>query len=172
MTLLVVADNSPLDVLIRLGHSDLLKTLFGEVVIPTQVRDELLHSSTPEITRKFIENPPDWLQVCEPTKIEPIPALHLGERAAISLALEMNAHLLLIDEKRGRYEAMQRQLVVTGTIGILEQAAEKRLIDLADAFASLQKTDFRIAPKILDQRLQLHRVTVRSGKKKKGKGHR
>ncbi len=155
MTLLVVADNSPLDVLIRLGHSDLLKTLFGEVVIPTQVRDELLHSNTPEITRKFIEKPPDWLQVCQPTKIEPIPSLHLGEQAAISLALEMNAHLLLIDEKRGRHEALQRRLVVTGTIGILEQAADECLLDLEDAFTRLRKTNFRIAPAILDRRLQI-----------------
>jgi len=157
MTLLVVADNSPLDVLIRLGHSDLLKTLFGNVILPSQVRDELLHSSTPEITRKFIENPPDWLQVRQPAKIEPIPSLHLGEQAAISLALELNANLLLMDEKRGRDEALQRQLVVTGTIGILERAANEGLLDLADTFARLQKTNFRIAPEILTQRLQLHR---------------
>jgi len=157
MTLLVVADNSPLDVLIRLGHSELLKTLFDEVVIPTQVRDELLHPSTPEITRKFVENPPSWLQIRQPTKIDTIPSLHLGEQAAIALALEMNAHLLLIDEKRGRHEAVERRLLVTGTIGVLEQAAESGLLDLADVFTRLRKTDFRIAPGVLEKRLQLHR---------------
>jgi predicted nucleic acid-binding protein len=97
--------------------------------------------------------------------VEPIPDLHEGERAAISLASELKADLLLIDESDGRSAALARHLQVTGTIGILQRAAEQGWLDLADAFERIKQTDFWISPKLLDAELARHRAQE-SGQKR------
>ncbi|HEX9960241.1 MAG TPA: hypothetical protein VGB00_04885 [Pyrinomonadaceae bacterium] len=43
----------------------------------------------------------------------------------------MKADVLLLDERSGREVALKRNLPVVGTLGILERAAEKGLIDFA-----------------------------------------
>jgi len=40
--MIVVADTSPLNYLILIGHIDVLETIYGEVVIPPAVQDEML----------------------------------------------------------------------------------------------------------------------------------
>jgi predicted nucleic acid-binding protein len=54
----------------------------------------------------------------------------------------LQADLLLIDEDSGRREALRRALTVTGTLGVLERAAVRGLIDLPSALARLQTTTF------------------------------
>ena len=46
--------------------------------------------------------------------------------------------------------AQQRGLTVTGTLGVLDLAARRGLIQLAVAFAQLKATNFRYRPEILD----------------------
>jgi predicted nucleic acid-binding protein len=154
--MLVVADSSPLVVLINIGHIDVLPALFGRVAIPPEVADELLRPRRPEAVRQFATSPPDWLDVRSPTIVEAIPALHAGEVAALALARELSADLLLIDESRGRKAAAARRMRVTGTIGVLELAAERGLLDLREAFDRVKQTEFWISHKLLDERLQLH----------------
>jgi predicted nucleic acid-binding protein len=77
----------------------------------------------------------------------------LRESAAISLAHELRADGVVIDEKLGRRSATERGLRVVGTIGVLEAAAERGLIDLGDAFEKVKKTDCWVSPKFLDERL-------------------
>jgi len=168
---LVVADNSPLDVLVRLGYADTLSRLFGKVFVPLQVQQELLSPNTPELTRAFISNPPPWLTVREPRSIENIPRLHAGEEAAIALALELKADLLLIDEDQGRKEAQRRGLPITGVIGILEASALRGWLDLPEAFRRIQtETDFRIRPEFLVARLKL--FESRNSKDSEGESNR
>jgi predicted nucleic acid-binding protein len=152
--MLVVADSSPINLLVRIGHVDLLHYLFQSVVIPTEVARELSHRRTPQAVKRFVAAPPSWLAIREPSKIEPIPRLDAGERAAISLATDLNADLLLIDEKAGRRAATERRLAIIGTIGILERAASDGLIDLADACAKVKKTDFFVSDELVKEALQ------------------
>jgi|SRR5580704_8232967 predicted nucleic acid-binding protein len=154
--MLVVADSSPLVVLINVGHIEVLPALFANVIIPPQVSTELRQSGRPQSVRQFMDSLPGWLLERTPIAIEPIPSLHSGELAAISLAKEMKADLLLIDEMRGRKAAVERQIPITGTIGVLELAADRRLLDLGDAFAAIKRTDFWISHKLLDERLSLY----------------
>jgi predicted nucleic acid-binding protein len=74
-----------------------------------------------------------------------------GERDAILLAESLNADLILLDESRGRQAARQRNLKMTGTLGLLDRAASQGLIDLSAALDLLSQTNFRISPRLLQQ---------------------
>ena len=155
--MIVVADSSPLVVLVNIGHIRVLPELFGEVVIPPQIAAELADARRPQAVQDFMRARPAWLRVRAPASVEPIPELHEGECAAISLATELKADLLLIDESDGRSAALARHLQITGTVGILQRAAEQGLLDLVDAFERIKRTDFWISPKLLDAELAKHR---------------
>ncbi len=87
--------------------------------------------------------------------------LHAGEAAAISLARELRADRLIIDESPGRAAARQRGIPIIGTVGVLELAADAGLIDLERAFEAVKRTDFWVSPKFLDERLALFRERTR-----------
>ena len=98
---------------------------------------------------------PEWLQVRAPREIDPtIEFSDAGEREAISLAIELQADLVLVDDRRARQAAVKRGLVVTGAVGVLEAAARKNLVRLPEVVAKLRQTDFLIASSILDAALQ------------------
>ena len=105
--MIVVVDTSPFVALANIGRLDLLPKLFGRVLIPPQVLDELQSSKRPGTVRAFVATPPEWLEVRAPTALEPIPDLHAGETAAISLARECHTELLVIDETQGRKAASE-----------------------------------------------------------------
>ena len=155
--MIVVADTSPFVALANIGQLDLLPRLFGLVLIPPPVLDELQSSKRPGTVRAFAATPPEWLEVRAPMEVEPIPDLHVGETAAISLARECHAELLVIDETQGRKAAGDRGLTITGTIGVLEAAAQRGLVRLEDEFERLKRMGFWVDPKLLDARLALFR---------------
>jgi predicted nucleic acid-binding protein len=70
--------------------------------------------------------------------------LGAGERQAILLAQAIGADILLIDERYGRRAARLRALRVLGTMGILDEAATRGLLDLPTALTRLQATNFRV----------------------------
>jgi len=102
--MIVVADTTPINYLIVIGYIDILESLYGSVVIPPAVQDEMLDPSAPASVRSWINNPPHWLEVRTPSRINaPLnPNLDDGEREAISLAQQYGARVLLIDEILGR----------------------------------------------------------------------
>lgn len=73
-----------------------------------------------------------------------------GERDAIQLAEELKADLLVMDERAGREEALKRGLPVIGTLGIVEQAAERGLLDFAVMLADLKAHNFFISSALED----------------------
>jgi predicted nucleic acid-binding protein len=154
--MIVVADSSPLIVLANIGHVEILPRLFGEVIIPPQVESEVLAASHVDAASKLIASKPAWLSVQAPSANPTIPSLGAGETAAINLAEELRADLLLIDEVRGRNAAVTRKIRISGTIGVLELAASENLLDLKDAFERIKQTDFWISHQLLDDRLKLH----------------
>jgi predicted nucleic acid-binding protein len=96
--MLVIADSSPLIALVNVGHLDLLPTLFGQVVITPLIAQELADARRPPLVRQVMAQVPPWLLIRGPARTEMIPLLHTGECEAISLACELNADLLLIDD--------------------------------------------------------------------------
>ena len=151
--MIVLSDTSPINYLVLTGRIDILPALFDRIVIPTAVESELLRFGTPEAVRQWIGQPPAWLSVRIPGHIEPIP-LGLGEVEAISLAIEMKADLLLMDDRRARREAAACGLSVVGTVKVLQAAAECDLLDLPVAITELRQTNFHIAQQVLDRVIQ------------------
>jgi predicted nucleic acid-binding protein len=150
--MIVVADTTPINYLILIGEIDVLAKLYGRVVIPSAVQEELTRSRTPENVRAWILRPPAWLEILSPAPFHEDTALaklDAGERDAIALAEELSADQLIVDEILGRREAERRGLSVIGTIGVLREAAEEGLLDLRISIERLRQTSFHISPAIL-----------------------
>ena len=155
--MIVVADSSPLIVLVKTGDVHLLPQLFDEIAVPSQIHAELTSTlRTPEV-RGFYASPPEWLRVHVSEPAPPFPGLHAGESAAIRLASTLRAAYLLLDERKGRAAAVERGLVVLGTVGIFELAAINGLCQLAEVFDRLKATDFWYPRSHLDARLKAFR---------------
>jgi predicted nucleic acid-binding protein len=99
----IVADTTPLNYLVLIQAADILPNLYRKVFIPPAVRAELAHANTPAIVRAWISRPPQWLEVVSLKQPIDSALAHLdaGEREAISLASELQAILLLMDERDG-----------------------------------------------------------------------
>jgi predicted nucleic acid-binding protein len=59
-----------------------------------------------------------------------------------------------MDERKGTTVALGKGFDVTGTLGVLGLAARRGLVDLADAFTRLKRTNFRYRQEIMDELLK------------------
>lgn len=120
--MLVISDTSPLTALLLAGRESLLAQIFDRVVIPPAVESELLrvHSSLPL-----------WIEIIAPLSIPASVSeagLDAGETEAISLALELHPDAVLMDKRLGRRLATAHGLNVTGLLGFLVLAKQRKLI--------------------------------------------
>ena len=128
----LVADASPLINLARVGRFDLLTIFYNRVVIPEAVYNEVVVQEEGRDSSREVQAA-DWIEVQIPQDELAVRALTTelgrGEASAIILAQECHAHLLLIDEIRGRRVAQQLGLKkVRGTLGILARAKREGYI--------------------------------------------
>jgi predicted nucleic acid-binding protein len=130
----------------------ILRALYGRVLAPPAVVKELTQPRTPEVVSGWIAEPPHWLRVralSGPLAEFPT-TLGAGEREAISLAEELRAAVLLIDDGAGRRESKRRSLAIRGTLGILGLAARHGLTDLRSAIGRLRETNFRASEELIE----------------------
>ena len=146
----IVSNTSPLNYLVLIDLADLLPALFTNVVVPGAVLDELNVEAAPEKVRAWSSSPPSWVEVrhVEVPPEDSLMRLHPGEREAIMLAQTIGAPLL-VDELEAREEAKRPSVVVTGTLRVLDEAAERGLADFSAALSKLQKTTFFVSQKLL-----------------------
>jgi predicted nucleic acid-binding protein len=157
---LVIADTGPVHYLYIIGQVSLLRDLFGSIYLPVEVHEELCHSGAPDELRAWAMAPPEWLKVVTaPALADPATAsLHLGERAALALAEVLDADLMLIDERKAARIASQKGFTVTGTLGVLDLACRRGLIDIGPAVERLKTTNFRYRPEMLEDMLARYRA--------------
>jgi predicted nucleic acid-binding protein len=107
---LIVSDASPLHYLARIGEVHILPALYGRIIIPQKVFNELQQPSTHVVVKTFVSSLPPWLEIRAVTTPIDASLSHLdrGEQEAITLALEIQAEVLLIDETKGRDAAELR----------------------------------------------------------------
>ena len=145
------------------GDIALLPKLFDRVLAPQAVRDELANPEAPAAVRAWIARAPAWLDVRPDPDVDDRddrtgPKLDRGERAVIGLALAIKADLVLMDDQAGVTVARRQGLAATGTLGILDLAARRGLVDLATAFDRLKPTSFYYRQGLLDALLTQRRT--------------
>jgi predicted nucleic acid-binding protein len=150
--MIVVADTTPLNYLILIGEIELLSAFYERVLIPLEVHRELHRPKTPPQVRAWAASLPAWCEVRDVTSAPDaaLNELDAGERDAIQLALEAGVDTLLMDESEGRREAIRRHLHVTGTVAVLEKAAQRGWIDFRATLQKLEQTNFRLSASIRD----------------------
>lgn len=158
--IVVVADTSPLNYLVQINREHILPALYERVFVPTAVFDELAHPGALAAVRLWLDSRPPWLVVrpAAPAVDPALSRLDPGEREAIQLARQEHADLLLMDEKLGVRIAREQGLEVTGTLGVVVQAARRGLIDVEQALTDLQATDFRCSRRVLEEARRLGRI--------------
>lgn len=157
----VVADAGPLIGLARVGLLHLLRQLYGKVLIPFQVFEELQTSEDrpgARALRAAMEE--GWLESAPLARGEELESLSLalgsGEAGAILLSVQRPCRFLLLDERRGRSVAKKRGLRVVGTGGVLLTAKEQGLIDrVSGALDQLAVSGYRLSPELRERILGL-----------------
>jgi uncharacterized protein len=136
----IVSDSSPLIVLARIGHLDLLEKLFISVVVPPAVPREVISVALPVWV---LERP--LMQPVGPRILRA--SLGPGESEAISLALEIGAQWIILDDRPARRLAESLGLPVIGTLGVL-LASKRRgfLAAVRPCVDALLNSGFRVAP--------------------------
>ena len=148
---IVVSDTSPLNYLVQIGSIDLLNRLTSSVLIPPEVAMELSHPKAPGLVRAWLTNPPPWLRIVAPERVDDRLQLDRGEASAISLALERGIRNILIDERKGFEAAKSWGLEPFGTLAILEVSARRGLVDFDDAVRRLRDTNFHCAERLISE---------------------
>jgi hypothetical protein len=156
---IVVADTSVLLNLCRVQQLDLLRSLFGEVIIPPEVGIEFATLSLTSARFQGLALP-IWIRQQTATMRIQIPSasdLHTGEIAALTLAIEIRADAVLIDERSGHAAARQLGIKTIGILGILLEAKAKgQLSSIRPVIDRLEnEANFWIARPLRDHVLQL-----------------
>jgi len=143
----VVSDSSILIHLSRMGELKLLKEIFGKIIVPKAVYKECTVEN--KAGSEEIRNS-EWIEVreIEDQNLKKVlrTLLDEGEAEAITLALEIDADLVLLDETEARRIAKNLGLKVTGTVGTLLKAKKLGLIDdLKKEIELLRETGFWIS---------------------------
>jgi predicted nucleic acid-binding protein len=144
---IVISDTSPITNLAAIGCLDLLRQLYHRVIIPSAVYRELT-AETGRHPGAMVQTL-DWIETGAVTNQAIVTALRIeldeGEAEAIALAQELNADLVLIDERLGRAAASRFGLRVLGLLGVLIQAKQQGLIpEIKPLLDGLQHAGFYI----------------------------
>lgn len=135
--ILILADSGPINYLIFIGHISVLSELAETVVLPASVVAELQH---PAAVRTWASALPACAE--SRTALHPFEAddLSVADRDGISLAKELRAAVLLMDDRDARRHAAKLGVTTMATVGLLEIAVARGLVDLADALERLRRT--------------------------------
>ena len=151
--MLIVSDTTPIITLIKMGHLDILKQLYGKVLIPNAVYMELTGNEK-FVTEASQVIDSDFLEVEEVDNevavmiLQEVSGLDAGESEAIVMANSRKADLLVMDEHKGRGVAKKMGLPITGTIGLLLKAFDEGMLstgDIEECIERLKETNVRIS---------------------------
>ena len=140
--MIVISDTTPIISLLKAGRLEILEKLYGKVLIPEAVYQELTENPSYESETQIIRNAEFlWAVPVENMKsvsvLRRVTGLDLGESEALIMYDEQKADLLLIDERKGWKVAKQLNPRYIGTAGILMQAYDMGLMQQPEVKYSL-----------------------------------
>jgi predicted nucleic acid-binding protein len=131
----IISDTTCLIGLTNIGQLDILRRMYGSIIV------------TPEVAEEYGNSLPEWIIIKTVSDFNKTVAFNkfidLGESSAIALAIETENALLIVDDRRARQFALGLGLKITGTLGLLIRAYENDVLrDIDSIVAGLRKTDF------------------------------
>ncbi|MEQ9000364.1 MAG: DUF3368 domain-containing protein [Coleofasciculus sp. B1-GNL1-01] len=159
--MIVISDTSVLTNLAAIGHLHLLKQLYDCIFIPLAVYQELMVD--PPVPGTVEIQTLQWIEVRSVRDRAMVEQLQItvqldpGESEAIALALEINADLLLIDERRGRTAANRLGIRITGLLGVLVEAKQRSFIPAVQPLMDelIATYQFKVSPVLYNQILAI-----------------
>ncbi len=155
---LVIVNTSPLLYLHQVGHLELLKKLYGEVITPPAVIEELAVGKNQGINVPDIHSI-EWISITPVKSISLIPAvidLGQGEAEVLALGLENPGSLLIFDDQLARRIANIYHLKYTGTLGVLVKAKKLGyLSSVASVITILRQQGMWLTDSIINDVLKL-----------------
>jgi len=158
--MLIVSDTSPIINLAAIGHLWLLPQIYSQIIIPQSVYNEIVVVGAGEPGAEEVRNA-TWIEVrqCHPSVLwyELQLELDAGEAEALSLAVELQADRVLIDERRGRQKAIDLSLKPLGVLGILLRAKQDNHIQALKPLLDrlINEADFFVHRKLYQEVLNL-----------------
>ena len=154
--MIVISDTTPIISLMKVDRLDLLQQLFDVVYIPMAVYRELTENEAyPREAKRVQECDFLCVEKVENEKsvaiLRNLTGLDAGESEAIILADEKQSDVLLMDENKGRQVAKKMGIAITGTIGILMQAFDEKMLtraDVEECIEHLKESGIRISEKL------------------------
>ncbi len=132
--MITVSDTTAITTLLKVGRVDLLAELFGQVIIPAAVQQELQrhHGALPACCT--------MQPVADSKRLRRLLAhADPGEAEAICLAVETHADLLLVDDKKGRRLAEMEGVRCLGLPALVLAAWQQQLIPSVPGFLDLME---------------------------------
>ena len=127
MRKIVVVNSTPILALHAIGRLEILKELYGEILIPDAVRREVTVKDSRTLDGYA------WIRVAQIDNLTAkelfTSALHNGEVEVMLLAKERNADIVIMDDRLARRHAKYFKLTVTGTVGVLLRAKSNGIIE-------------------------------------------
>lgn len=148
----VVSNSSPLIILYKCDKLEILKHLFGKIMIPDAVHQEVIYN-----TKDLQQS--EAISRCDFIQVHSIPDQQLtfshridrGEAEALMLASSLKADYLLLDDKRAQKEAQLQGIDFIPTFAVILKATQKGFIsDFDSVISELQQKNI-----FLNQELNL-----------------
>lgn len=155
----VVSNTSPITNLAGIGQLDLLHRLYGSITIPQAVYNEMATIGRTVPGALEVQTLP-WITVQPVTDRNQVQALRAvldpGEAEAIVLAIELNAALLIIDERPGRAIAKQNSIPIIGVLGVFLEAKHQGFIVAVKPLVDrlINELAFRVSSQLYETVLQ------------------
>jgi hypothetical protein len=126
----VISNTSPLIALAKLDKLNLLEQLFKNISIPEAVYEEFLRDCPYQEAHCFQSACDSFIEIKAVQNRQSFSRrLDLGECEVLSLALEEQADIILIDDRKAFNEAKEQGIKTASTRAILKIAQEKGLIE-------------------------------------------
>ena len=150
----VIMNASPIICLIKAGITDILPSLFKDIVVPEEVKREILVKGANNLKEKVFASY-QWIRLVDDIVIAPQVAswdLGLGESAVISFALDNRDFWAVIDDREARRCATALHCRHTGTLGIIVLAKRRGIIPSVRGYIErLKEAGLWLSDELFDQ---------------------
>lgn len=147
----VIVNSTPLIVLGNAGLLEILQKLYGRILVPEAVYQEV--TAKDDAAGMILLNGADWIQVEQVQNQSDArifsSRLHAGEVEVMLLAREQKADLLIIDDNAAKSTAKYLGMKVTGSLGVLLRAKQMGIIpDINDAMDQIILNGFYVSEEL------------------------